>query len=489
MPRLRRLSLSAALTLAVGCRNAPAPAPAAETTTAADVSAPSPDDAPYAEARTVDVPGDLPVFYVAGRRNTTERMVFLHGACTHGLGYIQAFQTTARTRGSLMALQGEHDCGRGMRSWSWDLEKLDARIDAGFRAARDERAGPIVAIGYSQGALVAEKLAAKYPSKYRRIILMGAPRTADARSLTKLEGAVLMAGTFDNRAVMKEGVAALTRTNVPATFIEIPNARHGALLEGERIMDEAFTWLQTHAKGATGNEATAREKPEKLEPLRANWLETLDLGNGDQAVVSVPMGATEPRPLMLAMHGAGDRHDWACGGWRLGNDAYPFIVCPRGTPMGGNVYAWSSAEQIERLGLQAIEEVRRRYGSYVATTPVTYAGFSQGATAAAPFLVRRASEFPTILLAEGAYASTASPDFARRLARGGVQRVVLVCGTGHCFENARRARPVLERAGLTVFVGGDASSGHNLNLPMQRALRRSWKPWFDGVPGWSQFPE
>ncbi|WP_394841137.1 hypothetical protein LZC95_29210 [Pendulispora brunnea] len=488
MPHLRPLSLSIVLALGAGCRNAPAPAPASETT-AADVSAPIADDAPYAEARTVQVAGDLPVFYVPGRRNTVQRMVFFHGACTHGLGYIQAFQTAARARGSLMALQGEHDCGRGMRSWSWDLEKIDARVDAGFRAAGDERSGPIVAIGYSQGALVAEKLAAKYPSKYRRVILMGSPRAADARALTALEGAVLMAGTFDNRAVMKEGAAALTRANVPATFIEIPNAHHGALLEGERIMGEAFAWLETHAKGAKTTTIDAGPPPEKLEPLRANWLETLDLGKGQQAVVSVPMGATEPRPLILAMHGAGDRHDWACGGWRLGNDAYPFIVCPRGTPMGGNVYAWSSPEQLEQLGLRAIEEVRRHYGPYVATAPVTYAGFSQGATAAAPFLVRHASEFPTILLAEGAYASTASPEFARNLARGGVQRIVLVCGTAHCFAQARLARPVLERAGLTVFVGGDASSGHNLNLPMQKALRSSWKQWFDGVPGWSQFPE
>jgi len=229
--------------------------------------------------------------------------------------------------------------------------------------------------------------------------------------------------------------------------------------------------------------------PEKLEPLRAAWLETLDLGNGDQAVVSVPMGATEPRPLIVAMHGAGDRHDWACGGWRLGNDAYPFIVCPHGTPMGSGVYAWSSSAQLERLALRAIDEVRRRYGPYVAPDPVTYAGFSQGATAAAPFLVLHAAKFHTVLLAEGAYASTASPPFARDLARGGVHRVVLVCGTPHCFENARRARPVLEGAGLTVFVGGDASSGHNLNQPMQKALRRSWKQWFDDAPGWSHFPE
>ena len=234
--------------------------------------------------------------------------------------------------------------------------------------------------------------------------------------------------------------------------------------------------------------APGRRGGATLAPLRdAAWLEPLDLGGGDSAVVAVPLGATEPRPILLAVHGAGDRPEWACGGWRLGNDAFPFIVCPRGSRLASGSFAWGSAGQIERVSLAAVDAVRRRFAPYVEGTKLAYAGFSQGATAAEPFLSAHASLFDVILLAEGAYASTRSPAFARRLQAAGVRRVVLVCGTASCFASARASRAVLARAGLTVFVGGDAASGHNLNLPMQRALRRSWGDWVAGVAGWEAF--
>jgi hypothetical protein len=51
---------------------------------------------------------------------------------------------------------------------------------------------------------------------------------------------------------MKEDRDALERVGVPATFIEIPNAHHGQLLEGERVMNEALTWLEQHAKTSDG---------------------------------------------------------------------------------------------------------------------------------------------------------------------------------------------------------------------------------------------
>ena len=119
--------------------------------------------------------------------------------------------------------------------------------------------------------------------------------------------------------------------------------------------------------------------------------------------------------------------------------------------------------------------------------PYVYAGFSQGATAAPPFLLKHSSKFPTIIFAEGAYESVASPDFARQLKKGGVSTLILVCGTGHCVQKANAARPHLERAGLTVFIGGDPRAGHNLNAPMQQALAASWPTWFAHDPAWASF--
>jgi len=55
------------------------------------------------------------------------------------------------------------------------------------------------------------------------------------------------------------------------------------------------------------------------------------------------------------------------------------------------------------------------------------------------------------------------------------------------MESAKKARPTLNREGLRAFIGGDPSSGHNLNEPMQRALRHSWKEWLADDPAWASF--
>ena len=66
------------------------------------------------EARTVPVPGALPAFAVTGPHRACPQLVFLSGMCSHGLGYIQAFQFAAHEHGGIMALQGDIDCGNGV---------------------------------------------------------------------------------------------------------------------------------------------------------------------------------------------------------------------------------------------------------------------------------------------------------------------------------------------------------------------------------------
>ncbi|HEY1532616.1 MAG TPA: hypothetical protein VGF76_01315, partial [Polyangiaceae bacterium] len=85
---------------------------------------------------------------------------------------------------------------------------------------------------------------------------------------------------------------------------------------------------------ATGPSAVSAAIPgtrSSLPPLaNVSWLEELPLEDGNLAYVMPPIGAREPRPLMVGVHGAGDRADWDCGGWRLGASEYPFVVCPQG---------------------------------------------------------------------------------------------------------------------------------------------------------------
>ena len=235
-----------------GCERSPASSTLAhvDAEPAAFVPAPARAYAAPVFAKTVPIDGDLPIFVVEAKQHSDVRIVFLHGACTHALGYIQAFQFAAAEHGTLIALQGEHDCGHTYRSWAGDAPRTMRRIETAFSQAGHHEPAPILAIGHSQGAILAASLAAKYPKQTTRLILIGSPKVVDANSLKALDGAVMMAGTFDNRALMRASMKELLRVGVPSTFIEIPNAQHGQLLEGERVMGEALRWLEKNAKSS-----------------------------------------------------------------------------------------------------------------------------------------------------------------------------------------------------------------------------------------------
>jgi predicted esterase len=225
-----------------------------------------------------------------------------------------------------------------------------------------------------------------------------------------------------------------------------------------------------------------------LPPLVANWVEPLPLADGNLAYVMPPIGARGPRPLIVGVHGAGDRPDWACGGWRLGESEYAFIVCPQGLKMDPLRFAWDSPRTITRRVESALRAVRERFGAYIADGPVLYVGFSQGATLAGPVLLAEPNRFPAVALAEGGYGLLRDPAFLRRLRENGTSRVMIVCGSAACFQTASSVAPNLARAGLELLTAGDAHAGHNLNQPMQQALRARWPAFVDGLPNWRDFP-
>lgn len=210
-----------------------------------------------------------------------------------------------------------------------------------------------------------------------------------------------------------------------------------------------------------------------LPALQGEWLERIG-GEAEVVLVTPPLGAVEPRPLVVGVHGAGDRPDWACGGWRLAAQAGAFVVCPRGSPLGGQTFGWSSPQALAKRVEAAVTAARERYGPYVASGPMIYAGFSQGATLAEPLLRQQAARFPIVILAEGGYQTSRSPGFARAFHDAGGRRIALVCGSRACFQSGIAAKKVLERAGIEALVLGDELAGHNLNQRMQRALESAW---------------
>ena len=197
----------------------------------------------------LDPDEDPPTFVMRGEPHGPGRMVFLHGMCGHGLGYAQAFQFAAASKGRLVAPQGDRKCGKGpWAAWSDDLDSLDGRIVAAFRALGDT--GPIedvVMMGYSQGAMRAESLARKWPTRYTRLVLIASPRLPSPRGLSSLRAAVMMAGERDRQDLMKTGARVMRAAGIAATYLVIPEATHGAMGPSpEKTMGEALDWLWAH---------------------------------------------------------------------------------------------------------------------------------------------------------------------------------------------------------------------------------------------------
>ncbi len=219
-----------------------------------------PVQAPVVESRSIDpplmatemaVPGDLPAFVVTGPGGACPRMIFLNGMCGHGLGYIQSFQGAARDHGGVLALQGDISCGGdgALRKYSPNPEEQDARIQKALSVCGGE-AKDLVLIGYSQGAYIGERLAERYPERYSRLVLLGAPTTPSPARLRDIRGAVMISGEFDARYRMKEGASGLNAVKIPATYIEMPGAQHGQLPDAERVMSQALGWLDANARPA-----------------------------------------------------------------------------------------------------------------------------------------------------------------------------------------------------------------------------------------------
>jgi hypothetical protein len=87
-------------------------------------------------------------------------------------------------------------------------------------------------------------LARTFPERYTRLISMAAPTALQVGQLRGLRGAVMMAGEHDRQDLMQKSVRALTASGVRATFMLIPEARHGAMgPTPEQTMGAALDWL------------------------------------------------------------------------------------------------------------------------------------------------------------------------------------------------------------------------------------------------------
>lgn len=217
---------------------------------------------------------------------------------------------------------------------------------------------------------------------------------------------------------------------------------------------------------------------EAAAPLSGHdWLEPVGDDARELAKVSVPQGATNHRPLMIALHGAGDRSEWSCGEWRGVTRGFPFIVCPRGDRSG---FYYDAPKKTEADLQLAIGEVRGRFDGWVEPhDPEVLAGFSMGATEAIALIVQTDLRVPSVALVEGGYDSLALAGLPRLLAARGVERVLLACTTlGYCPTHYADAKRDLARAGIEVHFVQAGKRDHGMYADVIEALALEM-PWLE----------
>jgi predicted esterase len=176
-------------------------------------------------------------------------LVYLHGRCGDPKAF-SAFGHAAAKRGTIISFVGDEPCKDGRRfKWSGDVVSLDRRISRtlvaldqanGTHLAASERA----VIGYSQGSLMAEALATRFPERYPRVALIGGPRAPKDGSLSKTKAILLMAGTRDLRDHLREAKDELARRGRTVRYVEFEGARHGEYgPAAEHTMADALDWL------------------------------------------------------------------------------------------------------------------------------------------------------------------------------------------------------------------------------------------------------
>jgi hypothetical protein len=177
----------------------------------------------------------------------------------------------------------------------------------------------------------------------------------------------------------------------------------------------------------------------------------LDVPGFPPAVVSVPIGAKSPRPIVVATHGMWDLPEGLCDNWRtiVGDEAW--VLCPRGDPMPDHTYRYRSGVALAHEIDAGVHALAQRYPGLVDEGPMLYTGFSLGAILGAWIITHDPARYPSAVLIEGGEDRFAPADIAR-YAKGGGRRILFACGLRFRVAPAEKAAASLRRAGVDVRV-------------------------------------
>ena len=202
---------------------------------------------------------------------------------------------------------------------------------------------------------------------------------------------------------------------------------------------------------------------------------------------SPPLGATDPRPVVVALHGGGDAPEYACGEWRGTFGPWPFILCPYGAKVGKNLYGWGSGAQARLAVERALVAFRANYPEHLDLRDPVLGGFSRGSMIAPSTLGEAGTTFPAAVLVEGHIADFGS--WPKKMEERGLARLLFVDSQGGNYARAQADVKAMERRtkvkARAIYVG---PLGHGFFPKTAEGVRKGMAELLGGLPGWASYP-
>jgi pimeloyl-ACP methyl ester carboxylesterase len=209
---------------------------------------PVPPHAPL--GHDVDIPGDRPAYVLPGNPGDSRVIIYLHGMCGDATA-ADFFREAVRAHGTLIAVRGDTPCENGRFKWRDDASKIQTRIRAAFAQVNADNGqltleGALL-FGYSQGAERAERVAARFPDHYPRVVLGGPPTKASPIKLSRARRVAILGGELETTENMRAGFDALVAAGISARFFTLDCAYHGYFgSNAEGQLGEVLDWVSGH---------------------------------------------------------------------------------------------------------------------------------------------------------------------------------------------------------------------------------------------------
>ena len=220
-------------------------------------------------------------------------------------------------------------------------------------------------------------------------------------------------------------------------------------------------------------------------------LAALEVSGFSEAFISIPQGATSPKPVLIAAHGLWDFPEGLCDNWRWIVHDRGWVICPRGSPNPppDKTFRYASGPALAKEIEADVQALAARYPGYVDDGPLVYTGFSLGAILGVWIVAHDPSRFPRAVLIEGGE-DRVTAESARAIAKGGGQRVLFACGLKFRVQRATTAANLLERAGVPsrVVLGKLPDAGqfiHWYNGPVAEEIQAQLDWLFEGDARWA----